>query len=521
MILALALLLQDVDKARVELRKAVATADVVAVEAALRRIVAADGRRAAEALFDAHGDCAREIKRLWEEKIKAIHEAQSAVKYDKAIESKGQAAESAIRKMEGVRRLLARVLGELRNEAALAEILDEAKPRTSGDWTRRAFAVEALGRGGLPEAVPALLEALRKDVEPLVRLLALEALRQRKERSAPAAGAYIALLGHESWVLRSAAAETLAELGIKEAVEALIEALARNEGRLKVEINRALVALTLVDKHGDYPAWKAWWDANRDAVKAGTYVPKAEERANRQAAGATTFYGIPIESRHVVFVLDRSGSMAEPSEWDPAGDVASGPAPAGLPPVPVGDRKIDVARWQLKRALALLPEGIEFNIIFYNHQWTSMSDSMVKLGSVTRRQAFEFIDSIEPAGRTNIYDPLERGLSFAGPAPDKPVIAPPSPGRTVTVAPRDRADKGHADTVFLLSDGLPNSGQIPDPDGIVAKIKELNGKRKVRVHTIGVFKSKSGEAEKGGRLLGQLAADSGGTYTTPPPKKAP
>lgn len=28
-------------------------------------------------------------------------------------------------------------------------------------------------------------------------------------------------------------------------------------------------------------------------------------------------------------------------------------------------------------------------------------------------------------------------------------------------------------------------------------------------------------AKKGGRLLGQLAADSGGTYTTPPAKKVP
>jgi hypothetical protein len=211
-------------------------------------------------------------------------------------------------------------------------------------------------------------------------------------------------------------------------------------------------------------------------------------------------------------VLDRSGSMKQPSEWEMPKDVATGPAMPGAELKPAGNRKIDIARWQLKRALAQMPDGIEFNLIFYNHQWTGMSEQMVKLSPATRKQAFEFIDALEPEGRTNIYDPLERGLQYA-PAGGLPEKLPKSaPGPRPTVATGDKAPKGYADTVFLLSDGLPNPGQIPDPAGILAKVKELNKGRKVTVNTIGVFGSGDRDGAAGADLLKQLSADSGGVY---------
>jgi hypothetical protein len=317
-------------------------------------------------------------------------------------------------------------------------------------------------------------------------------------------------VGHEAWPVRSTAVAALEALAAKEATGALIEALAKADGRLRFEINRALIAFTGVNKHGDFGAWKAWWDANQAEVRAGTYMPKKEERADNQAGGGTTFYGIPIHSRHVVFVLDRSGSMRQPSEWEMPADVATGPALPGADLKPAGNRKIDIARWQLKRALTMLPDGIEFNVIFYNHQWTALSDQMVKLGAATRRQAFEFIDALEPDGRTNIYDPLERGLAFGPGGPEK---APKSaPGPRPTVASGDRAPKGYADTVFLLSDGLPNTGQIPDPEGIVAKVKEINRSRKITINTIGVFGSGDRDGDAGARFLKQLSDDAGGVY---------
>ncbi len=516
-LLALLVPSQDLDRARADLKKGVAASDGAAVEAAVQKIAAADSKRSVDLLLEGYSECAKELKSLWDDKLRVIQENQSLPKYDKAADEKGQAIETNIRKVEALKRVVVKALASLKSEAAVKALAAEVQARTfsaSADWTRRAAIAEALGAIDQPDALASLLEVARKDPEPQVRVAAIDALVLRKAAPLEVGAMLVGLLGHESWQVKSAAVAAIQALGLKVAVGPLVEALAKNDGRLRYEINQALIAFTGVDKHGDYGAWKAWWDANQEEVKAGTYKPRKEEMAGNQQGAATTFYGIPIRSKHVVFVLDRSGSMARPSEWDIPPDVATGPGLPGGDVKKQGDRKIDIARWQLKRALAMLQDGVEFNIIFYNHQWTAMADSMVKLSATTRKQAYEFIDATDPTGRTNIYDPLEKGLMFAPAGGGADKFPKGAPGPRPTVASGDRSEKGYADTVFLLSDGLPNTGQIPDPDGIVAKIKEINRTRKVTVNTIGVFATGDTEADAGGRLLKQLADDSGGAYTS-------
>jgi HEAT repeat protein len=513
---------QDLEKSKAELKKAIVDSNPSAVEEAAKKIAASDSKRAVDILLEGYGECAKEMKSLWDEKLKAIQEMQSAAKYDKAVDQKGQAIEAKIRKIEDLKRHIVAALGTVKSDAAVLGLAGELKGRAfgaSGDWTRRAGIAEALGQVNHPEAQKALVEAVFKDTEPQVRVAAIDALRGQKAKTPEVVNVLILMLQNESWQVKSAAVAALKELGAKESVENLIEALAKNDGRLRHEINEVLIGFTGVDKHGDYATWRSWWDSNKEDVKLGIYKPAKGEQAGNQPATATTFYGIPVKSKHVVFVLDRSGSMRQPSEWDIPADVATGSGQPGQDIKKQGDRKIDIARWQLKRALAMLPDGTEFNILFYNHQWTAMAESMVKLSGATRKQAYEFIDSLDATGRTNIYDPLEKGLTFApsgGPV-EKGPKAPAGAGRTVSA--NDKSEKGYADTVFLLSDGLPNTGQIPDPDGIIAKIKEINRTRKVTINTIGVFASNSSEAEGGGRLLKQLAEDSGGAYTSAGKKK--
>jgi hypothetical protein len=525
-LLLLAFAAQDLEKARADLKKAVAESNAEAVQDAIRRLTPTDGKRSVDILLEGYAECAKELKKHWDEKLQAIQDMQSAPKYDKALDLRGQAIEQKIIKVEGLKRHLVQALGTFKSDAAVKELVVELATRTigAGDWTRRAAVADALGSIDHPDALKTLVETALKDVEPQVRVAAMDSLRARKAKTNEVVDALIQLLQHESWQVRSTAVAALQALAAKEAIDPLIEALAKNMGRLRYEINLALIAFTGVDKKGDPAAWKAWWDGAKEEFRAGTYKPRKEEMAGKANEAGTTFYGIPIESRHVVFVLDRSGSMAQPSEWDLPPDVASG---VGVPGVDIkreGDRKIDIARWQLKRALAMLPDGMEFNVIFYNHAWTAMSDTMVKLNATTRKQAFAFIDALGPEGRTNIFDPLEKGLSFAplGAGMEKLPKGAPPVGKTVATG--DRAEKGTADTVFLLSDGLPNTGQVPDPDGIISRIKDLNRTRKVKINTVGVFSSRDRDAEGGLRLLQQLAQDSGGAFTAPgrnPAKKMP
>ncbi|HLF93649.1 MAG TPA: HEAT repeat domain-containing protein, partial [Planctomycetota bacterium] len=350
---------QDLDKARGDLKKGVADSNPEAVENAVQRIAAADTKRAVDLLLEGYAECAKELKSQWEDKLRVIQENQTAAKYDKVLDQKGQAVEAKIRKIEAIKGLIVRALGGLKSDAAILGLAAEIKARTfssSADWTRRAGIAEALGQGSHPEAQKALIEAVFKDPEPQVRVAAMDALRAQKAKTPEVVNVLVLMLQNDSWQVKATAVATLQALMAKESVENLIEALQKSDGRLRYEINQALIAFTGVDKHGDYPAWRAWWDASKEEVKAGTYKVKKEESAANQQGAATTFYGIPIQSKHVVFVLDRSGSMRQPSEWDIPPDVATGPGLPGQDIKKQGDRKIDIARWQLKRALAMLPD---------------------------------------------------------------------------------------------------------------------------------------------------------------------
>jgi len=423
-------------------------------------------------------------------------------KYEKALRA-AQQTEKKMMRIEGIKREIVHALSALKSDASVKELLLKLK----GDslWTRRAGVAEALGLVSHSEVESALLDALKKDAEPQVKIALLDTLRVRKSSAETVVSSICEQLKSEFWQIRVTAVGALKALGAKSTVGPLIEALQKTDGRLRQEINDVLISLTGVDKHGDYAAWKSWWEANQVAVQEGSYQPKNEERP-QEKTGGTTFYGIPIQSRNVIFVLDRSGSMAESSEWDVPTDVASGGNDApGIKRE--GDRKIDIARWQLKLALARLPDGIEFNLIFFNHEWTIFSEKMQKISSAARKAAFEFVDRIDPVGGTNVYDPMEKAFSFAG------------------VGLNDKIYKSGVDTIFLLTDGMPNAGQIPNPDEIVSKIREMNKLKKVKIHAVGVFSSGHGpmgqpdEADEGEKFLKRLAEDSGGTYVSAYNKK--
>jgi HEAT repeat protein len=529
--LCLSLLANDVDKAKADLRKAATDVDLAGVRDAASRLVASERRAAVDALLDGYGVCANAIKLLWTDKTKYMTQKEANADYkvdrtqrppvpaSKADEQKmlawreaekaGQATESMIMAAEACKQSIVAALGTFKGDEAVKELIAELPGNSNA--MKRAGVAEALGHLQHASIPPALAEAAKRDAEPMVRAMALDSIRRLKADAPEVVAAVVEQLKHEFWQVKSAAAQALLVLKPRSAVEPLIEALGKADGRLKQEFREALVAITNVDKHLDAATWKAWLDENRASFADGSYQPRPEERAGAPRAAATTFYGIPVESKNVIFILDRSGSMRAPSEWEIPNDVATGvPMTPGADIKLQGNRKIDVARWQLKRTLAQLPDGIEFNVIFYSHEWTILSEKMQKLSAATRKKAYDFIDALEPDGQTNIYDPLEKGLSFA----------------TSGAAMGYTLSKNGADTIFFLTDGMPNAGQIPDANQILVKVKELNKNSRVKIHAIGVFSSGGeggnrgrNEQEEGGAFLRQLAADHNGKYTAAEKKK--
>ena len=206
-----------------------------------------------------------------------------------------------------------------------------------------------------------------------------------------------------------------------------------------------------------------------------------------------SFYGIPIEGEKVIFVVDRSESMAEyadTSNWQ-----FSQALPELVQKTPT---KNNFARWQLKLALQEMPDGKYVNIILFNDEISDKTifnpKGMTELNPPSREQAFSFIDSLQPSSGTDLFEALQRALSFEG-----------------------------VDEIIVLTDGASKDSGISSSE-IADKINAANT-NKVKIKTVGFF-SKAPADEKLQEeftkekaealvLLKQLAEESGGVLVTP------
>lgn len=396
----------------------------------------------------------------------------------KAMEERMQSLCSRLDDLSQLSRDIVRALSKFTDRPALEWLLKDGVGDASARV--RTAVVRALGLllAQEPDPNPALIGRL-DDKEGRVRAAAVDALRDRNVVGAQAL--VLSRLDDEAWQVRVAAIEALAGFGQRASVGPLIARIQKETGRLREDVDRALAALTGVTLGGDPLAWKGWWEANGAAWEAGTLEKKAAPEETDDGPGQTmSFFGITTKSKNVLFVLDISGSMNEPANA-PA-TVDSGP---GVGISPKGNRKIDVARAELHRAISLLPKDAVFNLIFYSTDIKIFSPSSLKADEAAKTKARKYIDTLNPDGGTNIHDALEKAFHFLK-------------------KDAENYDKG-ADTIFFLTDGKPTVGKILAPDKILARVREWNKDRRIRVHAIGV-----GDHDKD--LMKHLAEDNGGTY---------
>lgn len=237
-----------------------------------------------------------------------------------------------------------------------------------------------------------------------------------------------------------------------------------------------------------------------------------------EQAEVVEFFGIPLDdAQDVVFVLDRSGSMAASargriaqlgaSAAPPAAVDAQAPAPARsddhdetLAPVdPYADEespeeaaepglveepaealepppppsKLAVAHHELVEALERLPAGTRVNVLYFNHQLEAFAVTLFPLEEQSRAELIDFVTGTVPTGSTAL-----------GPAM-----------RTAFLM--------NARRIVLLSDGLGNVG-----GGASAVLRDAREAMRggVRIDTIGLGHGQDYD------LLRALAHESGGLY---------
>jgi hypothetical protein len=276
-----------------------------------------------------------------------------------------------------------------------------------------------------------------------------------------------------------AAAQSLTNTRDKRLIPKLIKMLQGASARMKHEIDECLKNLTGgVTRRGEYAAWDAWWEKNENEVLAGTYVPTPADKD--EGPGVTTFYGIPLHSTKVVFIIDVSLSMKEPTTWKP--EVTDNVDKID------GERALDVARYELRKIIRKLPEGALFDVIAMYGRLSLLSEKWVSAVRSERERAIKFVNAFEVKVGTDVHGALIRALDFSG-------------GNWNT-SPREDS----IDTIFILSDGVPSVGGIPRNE-IADRILDAARFKRIAITTVALNASKDGRD-----LLKKISDGTGGLH---------
>jgi Ca-activated chloride channel homolog len=158
------------------------------------------------------------------------------------------------------------------------------------------------------------------------------------------------------------------------------------------------------------------------------------------------------QPKTVIFVLDRSGSMA--------------------------GKKIEQARRALKSVLNNLREDDLFNIVVYDDRVESYKPELERYSSRTREEADRFVENIREGGSTNIDSALKSALAMIH-------------------------DDSRPSYVLFLTDGLPTTGETQELK-IAASCHQGNAHR-ARIFCFGVG------FDVNARLLDRLSGGNSGT----------
>ncbi len=398
--------------------------------------------------------------------------------------------------VEGIVRGMARVLNTLEGEEFDKAAAKVAAAALAGKDQRKLSYVRGLGYAK-GEKVLGYLEAMTKDTNLDLVQIALEAIgRQNSERGADI---LIAKLDDARWQVRASAITGLSFYRngavVGKVMDALIQRAKKEDGVLQRNFFVGLARIVQESIPGTVEAWESWWLANREEFikkvteREGNGLPIEEDPQDvlvETNQGSSSFYGITTSSKHIIFVVDVSGSMLADSK-NPGQENTS----------PDAKTRIVIAREELKKALGGLTskEGDErgeanFNIvIFSTGVEVYKPGKMIDASKNNKDDAMKWIDEkVVADGMTNIFDSLEQAFN---------IISATSDAKNL---------KRGADTIFLMTDGAANRGKFIDDDLIVAEVKKLNEVRKLTIHTIGV-----GEGHNP-KLLRDLAAGNGGQY---------
>lgn len=337
-----------------------------------------------------------------------------------------------------------------------------------------------------------LLELLKKEKDPRVTTMAITAIGAQGKNTPEVKDALKKALGHKSDLVAASAADAAAQLKLYSLIPDMIAVMDKREGKIDEDLERALTQMTGETHHENAKVWEIRWKnflSSKLVDGQAAQLPNVAKTENKEEkqGGSFSYYGITTSSKKMIFILDISGSMRAAAAEDEK--VVSGESRVVTKEEKVeGTTKMDVAKKHLIRAIEKLDPKTTFNIIVYSNTFHQWNKEMVQASPASKKEAIMFIEKQEAKGATNIFDPLESAIQIAG---------------------RGAFDKHYdiaCDTIFLLTDGSPNRGRVPNAEDIIKEVEKLNELGRITIHTIGIG------PQQNSKFLRELAGKFNGQY---------
>jgi hypothetical protein len=449
----------------------------------------------------------RALPDLFKELLSVIKEIDALEK--KLLDAKPKMAVRVFHQQPGIRRQGL----EVRRNALVAAIAkcpgacgflagDGVKRATSGDGRksigRRVAVLDALALCGGPEAQAALEPWLQAKLTSL-RVAAVEGLARLGASARPALAP---LLSDKSPIVRRALLQEILRDGGKDAgwTGPLVEAFPQARGVERALFVRALTTLTK-QPFGHAPdRWKEWFEEYRKEIESGKFDREnieIQEVEPKPPVHAVTFYGLETLSKGFLVIIEGSGRLAVPADWEVQRTTFRSKWPGRRS---VWEKKHAshqmVLKRELTRTLEACSEDTGFGLIGLYGAWAIDTMGEKRLAKPTRRDikaAGKFIDKLTATGWCAQYEGFLCAAGMAGMDPEEADADFPEP---------------RVDTVFLFDSGDPRGGRYMAPLPVVNAFKRYNRFRRLIVHTIRICNEK----EASEILMKGIAEASGGTY---------
>ncbi|MEE8106717.1 MAG: HEAT repeat domain-containing protein [Planctomycetota bacterium] len=286
------------------------------------------------------------------------------------------------------------------------------------------------------------------------RLYALDAAAEVRDPTlAPSVAAN---LDHKRWPVRHLAAIAAGRIRSKDLIEPMIAQLEKDESRrVRASLSEALFLTTGQHFYDFVATWRKWWTKEGATFEVPKEFP---EKAPERKSGTTPeFFGVPLDSGRIVFLIDRSGSMRVADTGD------------------VGLSRLKASVKQVGNAVGRLKNDEKVNVIFFDHEVHPWRKKLQELDADARKDLKAFLKGQNADKGTNLFDALEMALWMK-----------------------------EVDTIIILSDGLPQDGRYVMPRDILRQTRRWNRTLRITIHTISMGRESA--------LMRDLAGQTGGRY---------